>query len=330
MSKSENQKFKLYYIIKILLEKTDENHGITITELIKALENKGIHAERKSLYKDFDDITDKLDMEVLKKKEGKFTYYRIEDREFELPEVKLLIDAVQFSKFITEKKSKDLIQKIKKFVSIHDAKNLDREVFVQGRVKTMNESIYYNVDEIHRAILTDKKISFKYYKWDINKKLVEKYEGVNFKVSPLALIWDDENYYLAGFDDYDKIIKHYRVDKMKHISLLPEERDGKNDFNDFNMVSYSTMNFGMFSGKEKRVKIKFNNDIVGVFIDKFGKDIPIVPIDNSSSYTRVDVFISPIFFAWVLALGEKAKLTDPDDVVLEMKEFISKINDIYK
>lgn len=330
MSRGENQKLKLAYLTRIMLEKTDEDHALTLAQIIAELEARGVTAERKSLYTDFADMTDKLGVEIIKEQIGRDTFYHVGSRDFELAEVKLLIDAIQSSKFITEKKSRDLIKKLKTFVSEHQAKQLDRQVYVQGRAKTMNESIYYNVDDLHKAIGENKKISFKYYRWNVDKKLEERNHGIVFTVSPWALTWDDENYYLVAFDDYDQKIKHYRVDKMKQIELLEEKRAGKEEFKGFDMAAYSKMNFGMYSGRKEKVKIEFNNYMVGVFIDRFGKDISIVPIDEKNSYTHVDVAISPQFFAWILSLGDEVKITGPEKIVEEMKEYVQEFLDRYK
>ena len=330
MSRGENQKLKLAYLTRIMLEKTDEDHALTLAQIIAELEARGVTAERKSLYTDFADMTDKLGVEIIKEQVGRDTFYHVGSRDFELAEVKLLIDAIQSSKFITEKKSRDLIKKLKTFVSEHQAKQLDRQVYVQGRAKTMNESIYYNVDDLHKAIGENKKISFKYYRWNVDKKLEERNHGIVFTVSPWALTWDDENYYLVAFDDYDQKIKHYRVDKMKQIELLEEKRAGKEEFKGFDMAAYSKMNFGMYSGRKEKVKIEFNNYMVGVFIDRFGKDISIVPIDEKNSYTHVDVAISPQFFAWILSLGNEVKITGPEKIVEEMKEYVQGFLDRYK
>ena len=330
MSRGENQKLKLAYLTRIMLEKTDEDHALTLAQIIAELEARGVTAERKSLYTDFADMTDKLGVEIIKEQVGRDTFYHVGSRDFELAEVKLLIDAIQSSKFITEKKSRDLIKKLKTFVSEHQAKQLDRQVYVQGRAKTMNESIYYNVDDLHKAIGENKKISFKYYRWNVENKLEERNHGIVFTVSPWALTWDDENYYLVAFDDYDQKIKHYRVDKMKQIELLEEKRAGKEEFKGFDMAAYSKMNFGMYSGRKEKVKIEFNNYMVGVFIDRFGKDISIVPIDEKNSYTHVDVAISPQFFAWILSLGNEVKITGPEKIVEEMKEYVQGFLDRYK
>ena len=330
MSRGENQKLKLAYLTRIMLEKTDEDHALTLAQIIAELEARGVTAERKSLYTDFADMTDKLGVEIIKEQIGRDTFYHVGSRQFELAEVKLLIDAIQSSKFITEKKSRELIKKIKGFVSEHQASQLQRQVFVQGRAKTMNESIYYNVDDLHKAIGENKKISFKYYRWNVDKKLEERNHGIVFTVSPWALTWDDENYYLVAFDDYDQKIKHYRVDKMKQIELLDEKRAGKEEFKGFDMAAYSKMNFGMYSGRKEKVKIEFNNYMVGVFIDRFGKDISIVPIDEKNSYTHVDVAISPQFFAWILSLGDEVKITGPEKIVEEMKTYVQEFLDRYK
>jgi len=322
MARGENQKLKLAYLTRIMLEKTDEEHGLTLAQIIAELEARGVTAERKSLYNDFADLTDKLGIEIIKEQSGRDVLYHVASREFELAEVKLLIDAIQSSKFITEKKSRDLIKKMKSFVSEHQASQLSRQVYVQGRAKTMNESIYYNVDDLHKAIGENKKISFKYYRWNVQKKLEERNHGIVFTVSPWALTWDDENYYLVAFDDYDQKIKHYRVDKMKQIELLDEKRAGKEEFKGFDMAAYSKMNFGMYNGRKETVKFEFNNYMVGVFLDRFGKDISIREIDEKNSETRVEVAITPQFFAWVMSLGDEVKLTGPDDVVAEMKEYV--------
>lgn len=330
MSRGEKQKLKIALLTKIMLKKTDEDHGLKLSQIIKELEKVGVTAERKSLYTDFTDITENLGVEIVKEQIGRDTYYHVGQREFEFAEVKLLVDAIQSSKFITEKKSRELIKKVKGLVSEHQALELQRQVFVQGRAKTMNENIYYNVDEIHRAIGANRKISFKYYRWDVNKELVERNHGIVFTVSPWALTWDDENYYLVAFDDYDRKIKHYRVDKMKQINVLEYSRDGESDFVGFDMAAYSKMNFGMYNGRKEHVKFEFNNYMVGVFFDRFGKDIPIKPLDENTSETRVEVAISPQFFGWVLSLGNEVKITGPTEVVDEMKEYAKKFLEKYE
>ena len=321
MSRGTNQKFKFTYLMKIMLEKTDDEHSLTMPQIMEELEKYDVTAERKSIYTDFQDMTEKFGVEIIKEQIGRETYYHVGAREFELAEVKLLIDAIQSSKFITQTKSRELITKIKSFVSEHQAKQLQRQVYINDRVKTMNESVYYNVDDIHTAINQNKKIRFKYFKWDINKKLVPRHNGDWFIVSPWALTWDDENYYMVAFDDLDSKIKHYRVDKMMHISVEEEKRSGKEVFRNFDMAEYSKATFGMYQGQKAKVKIQFANYMCGVFIDRFGKDISFRPIDDEHSEFHVDVNVSPQFFGWIFSLGKDVKVTGPSEVVEQMKVF---------
>lgn len=321
MSRGTNQKFKFTYLMKIMLEKTDDEHSLTMPQIMEELEKYDVTAERKSIYTDFQDMTEKFGVEIIKEQIGRETYYHVGAREFELAEVKLLIDAIQSSKFITQTKSRELITKIKSLVSEHQAKQLQRQVYINDRVKTMNESVYYNVDDIHTAINQNKKIRFKYFKWDINKKLIPRHNGDWFVVSPWALTWDDENYYMVAYDDLDSKIKHYRVDKMMQISVEEEKRSGKEVFRNFDMAEYSKATFGMYQGQKVKVKIQFANYMCGVFIDRFGKDISFRLIDDEHSELHVDVNVSPQFFGWVFSLGKDVKVTGPSEVVEQMKEF---------
>ena len=330
MPRGTNQKFKFTYLMKIMLTKTDDEHGLTMPQIMEELEKYDVTAERKSIYTDFQDMTDKFGVEIIKEQIGRETYYHVGSREFELAEVKLLIDAIQSSKFITQTKSRELITKVKGFVSEHQAKQLQRQVYINDRVKTMNESVYYNVDNIHTAINENKKIRFKYYKWDINKKLVPRHNGDWFVVSPWALTWDDENYYMVAFDNLDHKIKHYRVDKMMRISIEGEKRDGKEAFNNFDMAEYSKATFGMYQGQKTKVKIRLANYMCGVFIDRFGKDITFRPVDNEHSELHVDVNVSPQFFGWIFSLGKDVKVVGPEEVVEELRakteEFLENLN----
>jgi predicted DNA-binding transcriptional regulator YafY len=314
MPKNANQKLKLPYLMKIMLEKTDEEHGLTMSEILDELAAYGVEAERKSIYTDFEDML-QLGVEVISDKRGRSCRYHVAARQFEQAELKLLIDAIQSSRFITEKKSRQLIGKIKTLASENEAKALQRQVYVHGRIKSMNESIYYNVDEINTAINDNRKITFKYYKWDTNKKLVPRRGGDSYVVSPWALTWDDENYYMVAFDEESNMIKHYRVDKMMQIDVLGESREGKTLFKDFDIAAYSRRNFGMYSGELKNVTIEFPDEMVGVFIDRFGKDIPLRKAGKDRSRTRVEVAVSEQFFGWIMGLGTGVVVTAPQSVV---------------
>ena len=317
MSKGANQKLKLYYLNQIMTRKTDDEHRLTMPEILSHLERYGITADRKSIYDDFEALRD-LGIDIIMDKEGRSYYYYMGDRAFEMAELKLLVDAVQSSKFITAKKSDELIDKITGLVSEYQAKELRRQVEVQGRIKTMNESIYYIVDELHSAILENKKITFEYLTWNLKKEMVPRREGL-YDESPWALTWDDENYYLIAYDTQEKKIKHFRVDKIRKLTITDKVREGRDVFEAIDMASYINMNFGMF-GKAAGVPVhlRFKNDMVGIVIDRFGKDIPIKPSEEEGwSDTRVTVMISGQFFGWVFAMGGLVKITGPEDI-LEM------------
>lgn len=328
MPKGTNQKVKLIYIIKYLMENTDENHKVTMPDILKYLEGYDITAERKGIYNDIETIRE-LGIDVVGEKIGRNFFYYIASRDFEIAELKLLVDAIQSSKFITEKKSQELIKKLEGLVSVHEAKQLQRQVYVAGRAKTINEGIYYNIDALHNAISTNRKIQFQYFQWNVKKEMELRRNGEFYEVSPWALLWEDENYYLVGFDSAYNEIRHYRVDKMLKISCTEENREGKEYFEKFNLAEYSKKNFGMFSGEEEIVKLQVHKDLIGVIIDRFGKDVMIVPAGETDFRINVKVAVSPQFFGWVFGLGNKVKILGPEAVVNRMKEEIRKANALY-
>ena len=317
-----DQKLKLLYLKKILLEKTDREHGLTMPEIIDELEKNDIIAERKSIYRDIKLLEDS-GMEITKKKIGSEYTYRIEKREFELAELKLLVDAIQSCRFITEKKSGNLIGKLESLCSANEAGKLQRQVYVYGRIKSMNESIYKSVDTIYNAIGDNRQIRFQYGSWNNKKELELKKSGAFYKISPWALAWSNENYYMIGFDKEAGIIKHYRVDKMSGISVTDSLRDGAQFFKSFNLADYTRKNISMYEGEERTVTVEIEDGIIGVFIDRFGKDeITVIPKGNGKSIIRFTVNINPQFIGWVFSLGEKAKLIGPASVVDKTKKMI--------
>lgn len=296
MGKTSNQKLKILYIMQMLMENTDEEHAISTGDIIDELGRMGINAERKSVYDDIE-MLKIFGLDILSRRSAPKGYY-IASRDFELPELKLLVDAVQSSKFITEKKSRELIKKIERLAGRHEASELQHQVVVANRIKTMNESIYYNVDKIHDAISSNVKIKCKYCEWTLKKKLEPKKNGDDYIISPWVLTWDDENYYLIAYDDESEQIRHYRVDKMLSIELIPERRTGKEAFQDFDIAVFSKKTFGMFAGSEKELEISFNNKLIGVVMDRFGKDIIIHENNNGTFTARMKVDISAQFYGW--------------------------------
>lgn len=328
MPKGTNQKFKLYRLAQILLEKTDEEHYITMPQIIEELEKFDITAERKSLYTDIKAL-EEFGIEVEGEQRGKQFYYHVIGRKFELAELKLLVDSIQASKFITVKKTNELIKKLKMFCSDFEAKQLQRQLNIQDRVKTMNESIYYSVDAIHLAISENRKIRFKYYNWNYKKEMVLRRNGTDYIVSPWSLSWDDDNYYLVAYDDLDNKIKHYRVDKMLKISVMEEKREGKELFQRFNGADYATKNFSMFGGEEKSVTVKLKKNMCGIFIDRFGKDINFISVDDNYCTVRLQVAMSDHFLGWIFALGEDVEIIGPNETLVYVREFVRRISGQY-
>lgn len=287
-------------------------------EIKEALAEYDITADRKSLYNDLRDL-EILGIEVEGEQDGNRYCYHVVNRPFELPELKLLVDAIQSSKFITEKKSNSLIKKLETMVSEYDAQKLQRQVYVSGRIKAMNESIYYTVDAIHNAISENKKIRFQYFQWNVKKKPQLRHGGAWYHISPWGLSWDDENYYLVGFDSEAGLIKHFRVDKMLRIALSNETREGREHFKKLDMADYARKSFGMFGGEEETVKLQVSNGLAGVIIDRFGKDVMMIPVDEDHFNVSVDVRVSRQFLGWVFSLGESVRILGPEAVVDQMK-----------
>lgn len=328
MAKAPGQKLKLLYIVKMLEENTDEQHPMSTAEIISRLEANGIHSERKSIYDDIDKLIE-FGYDIIRVQSKLGGGYYLASREFELAELKLLVDAVQSSRFITTKKSRELIKKLEKKAGKHDAGKLQRQVYVAGRIKTENESIYYNIDTIHKAIQENKQILFTYMDWNLQKKMMPR-PGGERKVSPWALIWREENYYLAAYDETDDKIKHYRVDKMGKVTLVNEPRAGVAQFENVDLASYTNRTFGMYGGREENVTLQFPKHLVGVVLDRFGKDADIRTMGEESFRVRAKVAVSGQFFGWLAGIGKEAEIVSPEPVAIEYKEWLIAILDNIK
>ena len=319
MSKSANQKLKILHLCRLLMQRTDEDHKMNMETILAALARDGIEAERKSIYSDIAALQD-FGLDIMLQRGPGGGYY-MASRDFELAELKLLVDAIACSRFITERKSNELIKKIESLTSEQQANTLQRQVYVSDRVKTMNESIYYNIDTLHSAISSGVQITFRYFEWAVDfsaaRRIQKRYrkEGARYRVSPWALTWDDENYYLIAYDHASRSIRHYRVDKMERIELCPDRREGQELFRDrFNLAAYSRKLFGMFSGEEKTVRLVCENRFIGVILDRFGKDVTIMPAEDGHFSVSVTVAVSPQFYSWVFGLGGGVRIDSPAEV----------------
>ena len=312
MAKSAGQKLKLLYIVKLLSESTDERHPVSTTDIIAYLDANGIHSERKSIYDDIDKLC-QFGYDIIQIHSRLGGGYYMAGRDFELAELKLLVDAVQASRFITTRKSRSLIKKLEQMAGKYDAGKLQRQVYVAGRIKTENESIYYNVDSIHRAIQENRQIRFEYLDWNLKYLLVPR-ANAERTVSPWALIWREENYYLAAYDSADSVMKHFRVDKMGKAEVLEQKREGVEQFSQIDPASYTNQTFGMYSGDEESVTLQFPNRLVGVVLDRFGKDADIRPMTDRIFRVRVKVAVSGQFFGWLAGIGREAVVISPASV----------------
>lgn len=323
MARSANQKLKCLYLMRYLLENTDEEHIVGIPDMIEELSRHDIAAERKSLYDDLEGLRQfGLDVEYRKSLTGG---YYIGSRDFQLPELKLLVDAVQASKFITRKKSAELIGKLSSLVSRYDAQALRRQVFVTHRIKTMNESIYYNVDALHNAISAGSRITFRYFDWAVDGKKQYRHSGTLYHVSPWALLWDDENYYLVGYDAEHAERRHYRVDKMENITCTGEPRLGQELFCHFDPAEYSKRIFGMYGGEPVYVQMRFKNEMANIVFDRFGRDLTLMPVEGGCFEFGTQVIPSPQFFAWIVGLGSGVTILSPQSVVQALRKNLTDI-----
>ncbi|MDO5444920.1 MAG: WYL domain-containing protein [Eubacteriales bacterium] len=325
MPKSANQKLKLLYLMRYLQHSSDEDHPVTIQQMIDELSKDEIKAERKSLYDDIETLRS-FGLDIVQQNGN----YYVASRDFELPELKLLVDSVQSSKFITQKKTLGLIKKIEQLASVYDAQKLQRQVYVRNRVKSMNESVYYNVDEISGAITQDRMICFKYFDYTVSKQRKFRKDGSWYEISPFSLIWDNENYYMLGYDAAAGLMKHYRVDKMTEISALKKRREGKEAFRKIDMPNYSKEVFDMFSGKIETVTLRFASHLVGAVIDRFGTDTVIVANDSEHFTVNVDVAISPRFYAWLFGFGTEVEVIYPEEIRSEYAETLDTLKKLYE
>lgn len=328
MAKKSNQKLKIVYLMKILLDNTDDEHALTMADILSELEKYDINAERKSIYNDIE-LLRQYGLDIIREQKNKTFYYYIGKRKFELAELKLLVDVVQSAKFLTVKKSDELIKKLESLASRHEAVKLQRQVFVSDRIKTMNETIYYNVDIIHSAIANNSQIMFKYFQWNVKKEQELRHGGKFYKVSPWALLSDNENYYLIAYDSEYENLKHFRVDKMLKLNEVPDKRIGKECFENINMGIYAKKMFGMYAGEEQSIKLLCENALVGTIIDRFGKDIFIIPYDDKHFTVNVDVAFSRQFMHWIMALGDGVKIIGPKAVLDKVHAEIERLSELY-
>lgn len=320
MARQEHQKTKILYILKILSEETDERHPLSAGQIAERVAEYGVRCERKSVYSDLEELTE-FGYDIIRTRQGAY----MASRRFELPELKLLVDAVQSSKFITERKSNELIAKLGTLASRYESAQLRRQVFVRGRIKAMNESIYYNIDAIYEGIERNHQISFFYCDWNVKKELEKRRQGVRYRISPWFLCWENEKYYLIGYDAVPEQMKHFRVDKMLQIQVEQQERLGQQVASGMDPATYGRQTFGMFQGRQELVTLRVAKELVGVMIDRFGTEVWMYPADEQSVQVRAEVMVSNQFFGWLVGLGGLARIEGPAWVETAYRELLAKL-----
>lgn len=326
MAKSFHQKLKLLVLADFLLKETDEEHPVSVSDLIAHLESCGIKAERKSIYSDLEELG-LFGLDIVKQRGGGVRYF-IGERDFELPELHLLVDAVQSSRFITQKKSEALIKKLQGLASRHQAKSFSRSVFVAGRIKSMNESVYRLIDALSSAIDQNRAVSFQYFDRNSRGERIYHRSGALYTVSPGFLHWDDEYYYLVGVEENSGAIRHFRVDKIASLSITDAPRFGENILRDFDVASFERKTFGMFGGKEEQVTLRATESLAGVFFDRFGDSL-LMRRAPGGFETTVSVVTSPTFYAWLSTFGNRVKILSPEWVQNEYRDLIDQIRALY-
>lgn len=331
MGERENTKLKLLYVLEILEKYSDENNILAIGDIIAMLGEKGITCERRSVIRDIKTL-EEYGYDISLYEENGVGYF-MRSRELEEEELKLLIDTIAASKCITPKKSKELISKLKKQTSIHKAKQIENQIYIDNKIKSKNELIYYNINSLSSAIEDDLKVSFKYTTYNISKEIVYRKEGKRYKVSPIAIAYHEDKYYLIGIHEKYENISHYRVDKIDNVNILNEKRKSLDNYTalgDFDVADYINTTFNMFAGDKKVVKIRFQNELINPVIDKFGTKVFLIPDGEDHFIINSEITISQGFLSWLLQFSSKAELIEPKEVKEMLRTTISELNDIYK
>lgn len=329
MPRKEGQKTKLLYLLEIFTRETDEDHPLSVPRLVELLAERGVVAERKSIYDDIETLNELpgAPYEIVQRR-GRGGGYYMADGPFELAELKLLVDAVYASRFITARKSKTLINKLGRFTSRYKQEALDRKVLVSGRIKSTDEKILYTVDALHSAITAGVQVQFKYCDWDINKHMTPRHDGKVYCVSPWVLVWEGNYYYLIAYTE--GTLHHYRVDKITQVRALPDtRREGREEYEEFDVNTYMQQVFGMFNGPLRQVTFKCAEHFAGAMIDRFGTRHTLVPCSDGGFTVTAAVQVSPQFYGWVAGFGPGVEILAPADVRAGMQQTLRELAALY-
>lgn len=298
---------------------TDEEHQMTVLDIIDYLQNQGIHTSEKTLREDIE-LLNCQGMDIVRVPSRPIRYF-MGNRLFELPELKLLIDAVSASRFITQKKSRELARKLEREASEYQRKGLHRNIYATHRVKTSNELIYYTVDVVNEAINREKQIAFKYLEYGPDLKKIFRNDGEVYKLSPYALFWNEDFYYVVGYSEKHGDISAFRADRLYKPELLDEKSVKRSE--SFNLEAYSKQIFEMYDGEPVRVRLGCRNDLAKYVVDRFGDKLETKPLSSESFEVTVEVALSPTFYGWLFGFAGGIRILGPSEVITKYNEMLN-------
>lgn len=324
----ENQKLKLLYLAKIFQEETDGKTGLTMPQIIEHLREYGISAERKALYRDIKALRE-FGMDIQRYNRSPMQY-ALANREFSQPELLLLVDAVQSSRFLDMEKSRELIDSIRTLASKRQRETLSKRMHVEGRIKMQNESVFYNVDIVQEAIQAHRRVSFHYFKYDVEKKKVRQHGGDRYLETPVELIYSDGYYYLVTYNDKHDGFTNYRVDRMTEVMVSDEPATRNERIASFDPEAYTAQAFSMFNGEPKTISLIVDEEVMSSIVDRFGSDVESHALDGSHARVYARVKVSDVFYGWLAQFGTKDRVEKPRSVVQGYTEYLQRIVSAYR
>ena len=324
----ENQKLKLLYLAKIFQEETDGKTGLTMPQIIEHLREYGISAERKALYRDIKALRE-FGMDIQRYNRSPMQY-ALANREFSQPELLLLVDAVQSSRFLDIEKSRELIDSIRTLASKRQRETLSKRMHVEGRIKMQNESVFYNVDIVQEAIQAHRRVSFHYFKYDVEKKKVRQHGGDRYLETPVELIYSDGYYYLVTYNDKHDGFTNYRVDRMTEVMVSDEPATRNERIASFDPEAYTAQAFSMFNGEPKTISLIVDGEVMSSIVDRFGSDVESHALDDSHARVYARVKVSDVFYGWLAQFGTKVRVEKPRSVVQGYTEYLQRIVSAYR
>jgi predicted DNA-binding transcriptional regulator YafY len=321
MAGVEQPRLKLLYVLKLLEEESDEENGVTMSRILAYLEQHGVSAERKSIYRDLATLQE-FGYEI-EKNGARPVEYCLNTRTFALAELKLLVDAVQSAQFISKEMTDKLIRKLASQTSRSRASDLRRQVHYAGRVKSDNDHVYYTTGTLHDAINHNRRVTFKYIEHTLDRGTQPRRDGEPYEISPYALVWNDDRYYVVGhYERYGKVC-NFRVDRMK--SVTPLKTQNHPEPGDFRLENYIKNEFSLFTGETVSLDVLFDNSLINPVMDRFGVSTTILPHGPNHFIAHIQAAVSPVFYSWLFQFGSSATILTPERIAKEYRERVKEV-----